>query len=386
MKIGPCLDRRANSPAPLPDPPPHSFAWQASRALALPLVLALAMLVASCSKKGTESPGMPPRSYVMGFAAGGPGNDFNVALQAIQMWNTRSDAAMFFSEPPWDSLLAGTRPDSLVMRNQLALANYYHGNGKKLLVLIDPENGLKRDSDSQQLINAGRSITEPAIRQLFYQYAVAMDTILKPDYFGASAETNLIRSLAPTSLYQALVTIADTCTQKVRAMDPTVQLFSTVQVDWAWGRLGNGGTYQGVAQDRADFPFMQFLGLSSYPYFAYALPESIPSDYYSRLVQGSPTPEMFIEGGWTSVSLPANGIVSSPDIQRRYFNRQIELLDQAHAIGWLTLMFTDLDVSAIVLPPGYDLTPFAYLGLVDKNLSPKPALNSWDATFARPRR
>ena len=382
MKIGTRLETGS---APLPETRLRFFAWHASRALALPLALVLAISVASCSKRGTVSPGMPPRSYVMGFAAGGPGNDFNVALRAIQMWNTRADAAMFFSEPPWDSLLAGTRPDSLVMRNQLALANYYHGTGKRVVVLIDPENGLKRDSDSQQLINAGRSITEPAIRQLFYKYAVAMDTILKPDYFGASAETNLIRSLAPTSLYQALVTIADTCTQRVRAVDPTVQLFSTVQVDWAWGRLGNGGTYQGVDQDRADFRFMQFLGLSSYPYFAYALPESLPSDYYSRLVQSSPIPEMFIEGGWTSASLPANGIVSSPDIQRRYINRQVELLDQAHAIGWLTLGFTDLDVSAFVLPPGYDISPFAYLGLVDKNLIPKPALNSWDAAFRRPK-
>jgi hypothetical protein len=386
MKIGHRLDRHESGAAPLSGSRPRVCAAHAAQVLVLPLVLALAMTVASCSKKGSTSPGMPPRSYLMGFAAGGPGSDFNVVLQAIQMWNTRADAAMLFSEPPWDSMLAGVRPDSLVMRNQLALANYYHGTGKKLVVLIDPENGLKRDSDSNLLVTAGRSITEPTIRQLFYKYAVAMDTILKPDYFGASAETNLIRGIAPAPLYQAEMAIADTCTQKVRAVDPRVQLFSTVQVDWAWGRLGNGGAYLGVDQDRADFPFMQVLGLSSYPYFAYALPESIPSDYYTRLDQASPIPEMFIEGGWTSASLPGSGIVSSPDIQRRYIDRQTELLDRAHAVAWMTLMFTDLDISAYVLPPGYDISPFAYLGLVDKNLIAKPALNSWDAAFARLRR
>ena len=386
MPIGSRLDGRDSGPRPNQGMRLSACASHVTRALALPLVLALAILVASCSKNGTTSPGLPPRSYVMGFSAGGPGSDFNLVLQAIQMWNTRADAAMFFSEPPWDSLLAGTRPDSLVMRNQLALANYYHGTGKKVVVLIDPENGLMRQADSQKLIDAGRSITEPAVRQLFYRYAVAMDTILKPDYFGASAETNLIRGVAPAPLYQAVRTIADTCTQKVRAVDPNVQLFSTVQVDWAWGRLGNGGTYLGVDQDRADFPFMQVLGLSSYPYFAYALPESLPADYYSRLIQSAPIPVMFIEGGWTSASLPANGIVSSPDIQRRYFNRQAELLDQVHAVGWLTIGFTDLDVSQIVLPPGYDISAFASLGLVDIHLMPKPALPAWDATFARPRR
>ena len=364
---------------------PNSRFDRAARALALPLAFTLACAASSCSKKGTDAPGVPPRTYWMGFAAGGPGNNFSVAVQAIQMWSTRADAAMFFSEPPWDSLLAGTRADSLVMRNQLALANYYHGSGKKLVVLIDPENGLNRSSDSDLLVAAGRSITEPAIRQLFYHYAVAMDTLLKPDYFGASAETNLIRGLAPAPLYQALMTIADSCTAIVHAVDPKPTLISTVQVDWAWGKLGNGGAYLGVAQDRIDFPFMQVLGLSSYPYFAYALPESVPSDYYSRLVQSSPIPVMKIEGGWTSASLPANSIVSTPDIQRRYFIREGELLDQAHAVGWLTLGFTDLDVS--VYPPALatSLAPFASLGLVDINLSPKPALPVWDAAFKRPK-
>jgi hypothetical protein len=384
MKIQPGFDARDADCPPRRGTFLSTLVSHASRALALPLVLA--MSVASCSKSGTTSPGMPPRSYIMGFAAGGPGNDFNVAFQAIQMWNTRSDAAMCFSEPPWDSMLAGIRPDSLVIRNQLALANYYHGNGKKLVVLIDPENGLNRGADSDKLTAVGRSIMEPAIRQLFYRYAVAMDTILKPDYFGASAETNLIRGVAPGSLYQAEIMIADTTCQKVRAADPNVQLLSTVQVDWAWGRLGNGGAYLGVDQDRADFPFMQVLGLSSYPYFAYALPESVPADYYSRLVQSAPIPVMKIEGGWTSANLPANGIVSSPDTQRRYVNREAELLDQSHAIGWLTLGFTDLDLSA--LPPQYQtsVAPFAHLGFVDVNLMPKPALPSWDATFARPRK
>jgi hypothetical protein len=359
---------------------------RASRALPLPLALAAALIVASCSKKGTDAPGLPARSYLMGFTAVPPRNDFAQLLAALRMWNSRADAAMFFSEPPWDSMLAGVRPDSLVMRNQLALANYYHGTGKKLVVLIDPENGLNRGSDSDLLVAASRSITEPAIRQLFYRYAVAMDTLLHPDYFGASAETNLIRAAAPAALYQAVVTIADTCTRMVRAVDPTVRLLSTVQVDVAWGHLGGPGTYVGVAQDRADFPFMQVLGLSSYPYFAYVLPESLPADYYSRLVEGSPIPEMVIEGGWTSASLPSNSITSSPEIQRRYIVKQTEMLDRAQAIGWFQITFTDLDLTGVVLPPGSILPLFAALGLVDANLVPKPALTPWDAAFARPKR
>jgi hypothetical protein len=52
------------------------------------------------------------------------------------------------------------------------------------------------------------------------------------------------------------------------------------------------------------------------------------------------------------------------------------------AAGWFQLTFTDLDTSA--WPSG--IIPFAYNGLVDSTLSPKPALAPWDSLFARPRR
>ena len=56
-------------------------------------------------------------------------------------------------------------------------------------------------------------------------------------------------------------------------------------------------------------------------------------------------------------------------------------LDQVTALGWFQLTFTDLDLT--VFPPG--VAPFAYLGLVDTNLNPKPVLAPWDSVFARPR-
>jgi hypothetical protein len=90
---------------------------------------------------------------------------------------------------------------------------------------------------------------------------------------------------------------------------------------------------------------------------------------------------MVIEGGWTSQSLGA--ITSSPDKQRRYIARQIQLLDKAQAIGVFQITFTDLDLAAWPQPSG-GLAPFAYLGLVDINLAAKPALSAWDAALRRP--
>jgi hypothetical protein len=163
-------------------------------------------------------------------------------------------------------------------------------------------------------------------------------------------------------------------------------VFVTVQVEVAWGRLVAGGAFVGIARDRADFPFTEALGLSSYPYLGgFVEPEELPLDYYTRLLEGgAPLPPMVIEGGWTSASLGA--FASSADKQRRYVERHVRILDAARAAGCFQITFTDLDLPALGLPPGSILPLFAANGLVDVNLAPKPALAAWDAAFGRPYR
>jgi len=142
------------------------------------------------------------------------------------------------------------------------------------------------------------------------------------------------------------------------------------------GRLP-GGAGAGIARDRTDFPFLQALGLSSYPYLVgTADPDELSLDYYSRLVADAPLPLYLIEGGWPSGS----ELGSSPEEQRRYIERQTRILDTARAVAWFQITFTDLDTAAF--PSG--IAPFASLGLVDVSLQPKLALQAWDAVFARP--
>ncbi len=318
----------------------------------------------------------------MGFSGFPPRFDFQLAVAAIQMWSLRADAAIISGEPPWDSLLAGVTPETLIVRDQAGLAQYYRSRGFTLWVYLDPSNGLNRAGESDGLLRHGRSITDPAIQQLYRRYAVVTDSLLRPEHMGLALETNLIRGAAPPALYAAIRQVANDAASDVRARDATVRLSVSVQVDYAWGRFGGG--YQGVSADFTDFPFLQELGLSSYPYLAgFTEPEDIPGDYYTRLVQGHAVPVMITEGGWTSASL--DSIVSSPDKQRRYIVRQGKLLDAVQAIAVFQLTFTDIDLSALALPPGSILPLFAHLGLVDVNLNSKPALGAWDSLFAVPR-
>ncbi len=348
------------------------------------VVLALFLGALACSDDGTAPPEtpVPTRTYRMGFAGIPPANDFDLAIAAILMWSQRADAALMSFELPWDSLLAGVPPETLVVRDQVDLANYYRSQGHELWIYLDPANGLNRAGESTALENAGRSITEPAIQQMFRRYAVVIDSIIRPEHLGLTLETNLIRGIAPAPLYAAIRHVANDAAADVRAIDADVKLSVSLQVDWAWGRLLGGNVYQGVDQDFVDFPFMDEVGLSSYPYLAgFATPEDIPLNYYSRLLGGRTLRGMITEGGWSSATIDT--IVSSQNEQKRYIERHARLLDALHATAVFQLTFTDLDLSSFpTLPPGLAL--FAHLGLVDITLAPKAALSAWDALFARP--
>lgn len=346
-------------------------------ALAAAAIL-LSATLASCGKKVVTKPTQqPPRSWRMGFSGIPPNNDFPTAIAALEMWRTRSDAAIMHISPAWDTLLAGYSADSVVMKVHVGLADYYKATGRTLVVMIDATNGLDRAKDAPELVARGRSLTEPAVQLAFRKFAQACDSLLRPAYLGLTAETNLIRAAAPAPLYAAVKQNANDAAAAIRAFDNSVQLFVSVQVEVAWGLPG--GTYVGIATDLADFPFTQAMGLSSYPYFVFAEPEDVPLDYYSRVLQGTGLPGMVVEGGWTSATV--GGITSSPAKQARYLRRHAQLLDQADAAFYFQLTFTDLDLN--VFPAG--AAPFAYLGMVGITLTPKPALATWDSAFARPR-
>ena len=280
----------------------HRTAGRLPARIALLTSLASAILlvtVTSCSDDSSSDSPAPPRSrsYRMGFSGFPPKFDLAIAIAAIDMWSIRADAAINSEEPPWDSLVAGVRPETLIARDKVDLVNYYRSNGHEIWIYLDPGNGLNRGGESEALVRMGRTITEPAIQALYRRYAVVMDSMLAPAHLGLALETNLIRGASPPTLYSAICQVANDAARNVRLRNALVKLSVSVQVDYVWGGL-SGGPYLGIDQDFADSPLIQELGLSSYPYLAgFAAPEDLPAHYYTRLVEGRTIPVMVTEGG-----------------------------------------------------------------------------------------
>jgi hypothetical protein len=289
---------------------------------------------------------------------------------------------------PWALLLAGTSPEEALRRDGVDLEHYYRSNHLVLVVTVDVTNGLGRESEAPALVAAHRSITEPAVQRLYRNYVRALVDMLHPDYLGLAAETNLVRLIAPRPVYDAVVRMTNDAASDIRRTRPSnaLPLYVSVQVETAWGKFGKQATFVGIDQDMRDFPFMNVIGLSSYPYLGgFSDPSQIPLDYYTRVRGSSSLPLLVVEGGWPSTS--ARGVFSSsPEMQATYIARQAELLDTAKAVGVFQLSFTDLDLGSFPKPVPGILPLFATLGLVDSDLRPKPALAIWDKVYARPLR
>jgi len=320
----------------------------------------------------------------MGFSVVPPKPDLKIAVQSLEIWTKRADAAIMHLDVPWALLLAGTSPEDALRKDGVDLERYYRSKNLKLVVTIDVTNGLGRETEAPALVAARRSITEPAVQRLYRDYVKALVQMLRPDYLGLAAETNLIRAIAPRPVYNAVVRMANDAATDIRRSRPagSLPLYVSVQVETAWGKLPQA-KYVGVDQDLRDFPFVNVLALSSYPYLGgFTDPDQIPLDYYTRVRGSRSLPLMIVEGGWPSASV--RGVFSSsPGMQARYIARQSKLLDEGNAIAVFQLTFTNLDLGSFPKPVPTILPLFATLGLVDANFRPKPALAAWDTIFAR---
>lgn len=348
--------------------------WQVSTPVALAAVIA-------CSSV-TDPPAAEHRTYRMGFSATPPVLTIESVLATIEAWRPHADIALITHSVPWRALLADTSAAWLVDRDLKQLAALYRSRGLPLIVQLDVTNGLAREQEAEELVALGRSITELAVQQHYRAFLLAVDSILMPEYLGLAMETNLVRAAAPAHVYDALRVMVNHGAADLEDRGFTARRFVSVQVETAWGRLPATGRFGGIAADRADFPFIEAIGLSSYPFLGgFAQPEDVPLDYYARLNTADPLPMLVVEGGWSSESVP--GVTSSPERQARWIRRQMALADSARLAAVTQITFTDLDLSTFELPPNSILPLFAHLGLVDTAFRAKPALAEWNRVLAR---
>lgn len=323
-----------------------------------------------------------PRTYRMGFSMIPPKMDLTVALKNFDIWSKRADAAIDHRDVPWKFLLSGGKAEDFIKKEVLDLMNAYRQKGFVIASTVDLGDGLDRAKEAKELTELKRSIAEPEVQKVYVDYVEAYARMVQPDYIGFVSEVNLLADNFPKETYAGLVKMCSAASERVKRVAPKSRQYVSVQVDWAWGKMAPKTAYEGCERVYRDFPYIQVLGVSSYPAFAYPDPESIPLDYYSRLLAGRKMPIIQVEGGWPSTN--TEPLKSDPDKQARYVRRLMAVLDSCKAEFVAPLMFADLDVSTYPMFQGTILPFFATMGFTDSDWKPKPALAEWDAGFKRP--
>src|SRR5262245_44675834 len=128
------------------------------------------------------APGEATRTWRMGFSAIPPHFNPDEAKATIDLWSLRGDAAILHVSPPWAALLSGANPVAAVTGNELPLATYYRSRNLEVVVMVDATDGLNRGAEAPELVQLGRSISEPAVQQVYRQFVLAVASIVRPEY------------------------------------------------------------------------------------------------------------------------------------------------------------------------------------------------------------
>lgn len=316
----------------------------------------------------------------MGFAPGlpRPGTVAEV-IEIIDSLVVVADVTIIQQAVPWPELLAGAPMDSLV-EDRGGLTDFLRARGLEIVFLVDPLDGLDRRMEAFELVAAGRSILEPAIRQMHEDWVRAIATRVQPEWFGLASEINTLAARGDPALYAEILDLVNTLAPQVRARAPGTRVFVSFQADEANGAFGVPPIDHFALIDDFD---IDALGMSSYPVFAFDTPADVPANYFTAFAAATSLPLIFVEGGWSSADTQLTS--GTPQEQADWVTRSAQMLDEVDAELMVLPIFTDLDIPALGLPPdrAQTLSNFAFMGIFDTELRRKSAYGAWVAWFER---
>jgi len=245
-----------------------------------------------------SAPTSKPRTFLMGFSAIRACRLNRRRHRRDQQLGAHADAAIMHVSRPGRRCRWVRRRIRRCERSELPLANYYRAKGLEIVFNGGATDGLnaRRSAGARE---CGSQHHDTTVQRLYREwvFAVANRSGLST---SARGETNLIRQLAPDSVYQALVTVA---TRPLRRSAPQVCRARCTQCA---GRDGVGPAqraYQGIAQDLADFPFVEAFGYRAILTSADLRPRGDSTRLLQPDRQSATLPVLVVEGGWPSVSV-----------------------------------------------------------------------------------
>ena len=330
-----------------------------------------------------DEPHTLTRSFGMGFFVTPSIPTVPATVAFVPQVAKVTDYAMIQREVPWTRILAGDSFDKIIDDEYVQLVALLRGNGLKIVLLVDPLDGLDRTHEALEAQKNHKTLLDADTRATHAAWVKELVTRIKPDYIGLASEINTLGAHGNATLYADIKAMCNALAPQLRQASPSSRIFVSFQVEDAW----QSGPFPKSDVDQfamvRDFD-VDAVGISSYPGFVYSDPAQIPANYYQRFADAGGKPLLMAEGGWSS----AGGPNFTPQKESAYYARMFDLLDGVHAELVILLLFNDLNLAdpSWGLPADRQATlqNFANMGIVDTSGAPKPAYAVWQERFKRP--
>ena len=354
------------------------------------------LLLASLACNGGGVPAYPKDSIfdsgrtAYGFFPSPPEATLESIFQHYKDMSQHGDFVLIQQNTAWEDFAEGgtesesqTRTDLI---NQVKLASQ---NNLEYIFVIDALNGLNRKEFIGLPAGWEASFANPDVRSAYRNYALWVVQTFHPRYLGLASEINTYMDAHPDdagnfiSLYNEIYAL-------VKAEAPDTQIF----VSFQWDDLNNmfpqpeEGNRARLSpnweQIEAFEPNLDVWVISTYPYFVFTNGTQIPADYYTPLLSRTSKPLAIAEGGFSSRAVGfAQG---SPEDQVVFLNAVHDQLGPRLAF-WVNTILTDFNIDSYAAEfakqgrnpkDAEGLANFAFIGFLNPDRSPKPAMEVWD--------
>lgn len=262
----------------------------------------------------------------------------------------------------------GTIPKGVASVHQAVAAQ-----GIQLVVAL----GATRDDGTS--VRSTVDWADPAQRQRFMDAVKNVATAIQPPYLAIGVEVNRLWEADPAAFDQFVAGYREAYAVAKKA-SPGTRVFTVFQLEMMDGEAFLAGGARRPEWDLlAKFDgALDAVGFTSYPFFDYETPESIPADYYLQASAKAGLPVVITELGWPSrplSSAPGSGYGGSPAEQLQFVQRIPSLLEGANVRAVLWAFPFDLGAGAPVT--------FESVALRENDGSEKPAFQAWRSVVRR---
>jgi hypothetical protein len=226
---------------------------------------------------------------------------------------------------------------------------------------------------------AGKTFGDPDVRSAFIAYAEYVALNYKPAYLALGVEMNLYYEKNKED-FDNFRTLYAEAYAAVKEKSPGTMVTTTFQYEDLQGLLPREDEHFPSWQLVKSFDeHVDFVGISTYPSFAFPSAAAIPGSYYTALRAFTDKPIAITEMGYASTA-GAHGVNSGTEEEQEAFLRRA--LEEAEAMNMPFAIWLAIWDPAYARDTAF--SPFQSIGLLRESDEPKLAWAVWDEFAAQP--